>query len=63
MPDKKANAEKVDVKIRAGWLVLDVAGDCDVSYPIWGEDSDKMIDRFAADLKKALNGDRLSTLT
>ena len=52
------------VQLEKGWLKFDVEGDIHISYPLFGsvESREKMVDKFAADLKQALRGERISTL-
>lgn len=53
---------KVEITIDDKWIRLDVKGDITISYPVYGEDRNKFVDSFAVDLKKALNGQRISAL-
>lgn len=44
------------------WLRLEVQGDIRTSYPLWGENREKQIDAALSDLRRALRGERISTL-
>jgi hypothetical protein len=54
----------IEISIKEGWVNLEVSGDIRISYPVFGDkDSrDEKIDEFAEALKRALSGERLSTL-
>ena len=56
--------KNIRVEVSGSWLCLNVEGDQNISYPLHGSkvDRDEAIDHFAAALKKAVNGERLSTL-
>jgi hypothetical protein len=55
--------EEIIIRIEKDHVMLHIPGDIRCSYPItMGEDNDAMVDAIAKDLKKALRGQRLSTL-
>jgi hypothetical protein len=55
----------IDISEADGWVRLDVEGDIQTSYPIFGDEisTSNNIDKFSKDLKKALSGKRISTLS
>ncbi len=63
-PDSRLEGIKIDISETDVWICLDVAGDIRKSYPIFGDEEsrNKHIDIFAEDLKRALSGERISTL-
>jgi len=57
-------SSKIEVIVEDSWINLKVEGDITVSYPVFGNDEeiDKMINGFSECLKKAIKGERISTL-
>ncbi len=56
--------KRIKVELKNGYLQLDVRGDQSTGYPLFGDAAsrEKSISSFADELKKALAGERLSTL-
>ena len=54
----------IRIEIKDGYIVLDVASDITISYPIYGDEKsrEEKVDSFSDALKKALKGERISTL-
>lgn len=52
----------ISVTFRNGWLVLKVIGDGEISFPLYGGNTDEKIDKFAGELKKAVKGVRIAPL-
>ena len=57
--------ENIEIDIDGGWIHLTVHGDIKIAYPVFG-DKDTMegrVDEFCENLKMALSGERISTLS